>query len=230
MTAITAAGRGTESTVATDRVVGALGGLLFVVSSIVAGIVLPPPPDGDVAPARARAYFLDHRGGLRVAVVLTAIAVLGLAVFFAMARQRIAETDRGRGVADAFFAFGLLTVAAALAGTLAQALPIAQTRALGDDAVLVLFRLERTVFYTGPALTSTGWLLAGAAAARLGTFPRWTAALAVVAGVAGLLAGLLDLAGTSVSGALGFAGFLLTAAWVVVAALTMVRPAAEPAR
>jgi hypothetical protein len=203
-----------------------MGGLAFALAGVAAGVIAPAPPAADAAASTIRTYVAGHHGALTVAGLLYVFAPLLAVPFFLSLGQRLP-----RGWGHAFGAFGVATsVLAVVGGLVENVLYHAGALAANDATVVALFRLGRMLFDIGPAVTSIGYLLVAALAVpSSGVVPRWLSpAAAVVAVVAAIAAALGMGTSSGVPSALGLAGFLLNAAWIVAAALVTLQSVRRP--
>ncbi len=104
----------------------ALGGIWFVVFSVIGAFLPGSPPSTTDSAEKVRTYFLHHSGGIRGTQFLTGIGVLGLLWWFGTLWRMMTAAENGRprlatvalaglGIAGALaFASGAVTSAAAL--------------------------------------------------------------------------------------------------------------------
>lgn len=199
----------------------AAGGLGFAGLSIAALALMPPPPGGKSSAAHVRHYFATHSANIRAASALSILAALLLLCLFAALRRRLAG-------ADLLFAGGVITSAVAVLGGLLQSgLALGQPH-LGNDGVLALFWVERTVFYVAPPLAITAAAV-GAMLAFRSQLPGWltglSGLLAVVAAVGGITNTVSD---NDAGGAIGLIGFLLTIIWAAATSIVVLRDRVTP--
>lgn len=146
----------------------------FAVLSVVAVVVVPLGPGVERPGADVVEHFGAHAGTIRLQTLLTALALLALAVVIGYARDRL------DGPAGYVFTVGAAVLIAQVgiaawfnAGLALHAgsLDPATARTLADIASM-----------WGPVLTVAAIMLAGPVvwAARQGRFPRWLAVIAAV--------------------------------------------------
>ena len=146
----------------------------FAVLSVVAVVVVPLGPGVERPGADVVEHFGAHAGTIRLQTLLTALALLALAVVIGYARDRL------DGPAGYVFTVGAAVLIAQVgiaawfnAGLALHAgsLDPATARTLADIASM-----------WGPLLTVAAIMLAGPVvwAARQGRFPRWLAVIAAV--------------------------------------------------
>ena len=116
-----------------DRIAAA-GGAAFAVLALSTVAVAPAPPDVDANAGEVRRYLADNHDRIGVSIVLMALAVLALGLFFGYVHRRLVDTDRGSSLPACFLIAGATTVALALAGVLAQGVLVQHTGAGIDDS------------------------------------------------------------------------------------------------
>jgi hypothetical protein len=198
-----------------DRIAAA-GGAAFAVLALSTQAVAPAAPDLDANAGEVRRYLADNHGRIGVSIVLMALAVLALGLFFGYVHRRLVDTDRGSALPACFLIAGATTIALALAGVLAQGILVQHTGAgIDDSALLVIHRTWQVVAFIGPPLSvSVALALVGARTLQYGVFPRWLGCVALVAAAAGLVTALVDLSSTAhVPAALDFGSFVLACVW-----------------
>jgi hypothetical protein len=198
---------------------GAIGGIVFVVFGVIAAFLTPAPPSADAKIADIRSFFADHTQGITAAALLTVVSTLGLLVFFAFLRQRIARAEGPNGfLAQLFYGSGLVLIALILLPLFLQAAMTQRVAALpSDDVVRAVF--EVGIMSNGAGGIAGGAVLAAVAAAvaMVRILPQWLGWVAWLAAALNLVGGGAALASdTTGLGFLGFVGFLLAAVWVLV--------------
>lgn len=146
----------------------------FAVLAVLAVVVVPPGPGVSGTGAEVAAYLAGHAGMLRLQALLTALALLALAVVLGYARDRI------DGPAGHIFTVGatVLIVSTAIRTWFGAGLAL-HARDLDPDTARVLADIAAM---WRPVLTVAAVMLAGPVvwAARHGRFPRWLAVVAAV--------------------------------------------------
>ena len=146
----------------------------FAVLSVLAIVVVPPAPGVSATGAEVVEHLVAHSGMIRLQALLTALALLALAVVVGHARDRL-DGPAGHiftvGAAVLIAQVGVRTWIGAGLALHAGDLDPGTARLLGDIAAM-----------WRPLLTVSALLLAGPViwAARGGRFPRWLAVVAAV--------------------------------------------------
>lgn len=197
-----------------DRAAAA-GGIAFTVLAF-ASAAAAPLPTADAPAEEIRRFLSDHGVGFGLGAALMAVAVVGGGLFFGYVHRRLAASDPGTSLPSCFLvaAGGVITVA--LLGALLQGVLARVGVGVDDPALLALWGTWNVVAFTGPPLFCTVVLLLPALRTlRTEVFPRWSAWVAIVAGVCGLVTALIGL-GTPMRPPvlLDFGSFLLTSVWV----------------
>jgi hypothetical protein len=152
-----------------------LAGVAFAALLVIAAVVFPAPPGGDVSPASDPAWLGEHTGPVIAQSYvrgLAALAFLGLSVAVAGPCRRVARPDSP--LADAVLVGGALSAALMLLGqATVLAAALASRAGTGADAVRLLGDVQNG-FLDMSALPAM-FLFAGTGVATLrhGLLPRW---------------------------------------------------------
>lgn len=204
--------------------VGALGGLLFVLLSVVGGATLPKPPDPGASAATIGSYFAGHQQRIELAGSASALAALGLLVLVAHLHRRFATDPLASRLV---LAGGSVLVTIGVIGAMVQALVAQVADRMHGDSLVLAFALVRAAFYVAPGF---GVILLMAGVARgvaPAGLPQWLGGIALLVAALGLVAGIGQLLSTTPGlAAAGFVGFVLTVVWVAAMSVTLLREAA----
>lgn len=203
---------------------GPIGGIAFVVLSLIATFIAPSPPQASDGADKITAYFVDHRTAILLSGYLNGLSLIPIILFIAALYALLHDAEGAPGRL-ALMAFG----AAILSGTLATLSAIVSSvlAFVGKDSDaatvrgLYAFSQMTGVFIWFPV---AAWLLA-ASLIMLGMAGayRWIAWL----GLLGVIVGLLEGASVAKSGffalgsILGLAAFLLFAIWILATSIVM---------
>lgn len=207
-----------------DRRQGAIGGLVFVVLSVLGGATLPKPPAPAASAATLGSYFTGHQHRIELAGAASALAALGLLVLVAHLNARLATDPLA---ARLVLAGGSVLVTTGVLGGMVQALVAQVADRVHGDTLVLAFGLDRAVFYVAPGF-GVILLMAGFARAAAGArLPQWLGGLALLVAAIGLVAGVGQLVSTSTAlAAAGFVGFVLTVVWAAATSVTLLREGA----
>jgi hypothetical protein len=205
-----------------DARLGAAAGCLFVLLGVVSGPLLPQPPDAGASATTVLHYFAGHEARIVTASTLAAAAAVSLAFFFGALAGRLADD---RWAARTVTAGGAITVTVSVLGAIGQAAVARAADGLGATAALRgAFQAERGVFFIAPGLAMAVVAAATARGLKRTGAPGWLTALSGLVAAVALGAGLAGVAsGASAVTGIGFAGFLLTLAWVLAVSVTLWR-------
>ena len=199
----------------------ALGGIWFVVLSVISAFLPGAPPSTDDSAEKIAKYFSDHAGGIEAAQLLAGLGLIGLLWWFGSLWRLMVKAEDGRPRMTVVALAGLtLGGAMALAGGAITSAVALQHQAVGGGAKF-FYILSLVLFASGgfglvvhiAAVTSLSY--------RTKLFAPWI-------NIIGWIAALLFLIGTigsaSDAAAFGFIGlfaFLAWCVWIVVVSLNM---------
>lgn len=207
-----------------DRALRLAGGagIVFVVLILVGVFGAPSPPAIDAGADEIRKYFTDHRAAILIGNFVSLVGI-PLVLWFAIVLRDAARGDRtANALGTASLAGLLVTAPMAMAGGALNAAPVyvdGFAAKLSDDTVRMLYVSQALLF----TATSAGLVLFALAAAllirRTGVLPSYTMWLALLATLGNVLAMFASLG--SGASALGLAGVLTFALFVLVSGITM---------
>jgi hypothetical protein len=200
--------------------IGALGGVLFIVFTIVGNSLAGSPPGTDDPPAKIAHFFSSNHRDVVIGAVLTSIAAPLFLLLLTALALRVRALGQG-GAAVAIFAAGVagLTLAAAadaLTGTLGRISPSADARTVQALWQVDGFVTARSLWFAAAVGLVTAW-----AAWRL--LPQWYAVLSLVEGILLVLGGIAlkttgffaPLGGMTSIAFLGLLVWTLATAWII---------------
>jgi hypothetical protein len=201
----------------------AVGGIAFVVLSVVGALLPGTPPASDASAEKITRYFQDKNGSIEAGQIFLGVAVIGLVWWFgSLWRMMVrAEDGRPRMAVVALVGLGLAGALVLLSGALTSATALR----INDLGATSRF------FYvlSGVVIATAGFGLVaflGAVCAlnyRAGFMPAWVTYLGWLV-AAGFLAGTLG--AVSDDGAflaIGFTSYLLWCVWIAGVSLVMWR-------
>jgi hypothetical protein len=202
-----------------DRRAGFAGGLLWVVLSIGAGVLLPQPPAANADAPTVLAYFASNNSHVMIGSALSAIGALFLVLFVVSLAGRMQDVWASNLARTA----GAVVVTVSLLGGVLQAGLAKSASSLGASASLLsAYLVDRVIFFVAPPLAVSVLLVAAFLGLRRPAAPRWVGLLAGVIALAALVGGIAGIfnANTAFS-TVGFAGFILTVVWVAAASIAL---------
>jgi hypothetical protein len=209
-----------------SRLVGGIGGLVFVATVIIQNSVRATAPSFDAAPADVIHFYAGHHGALLTLAILFPFGATGLASFIAGLGTRLAgSATRAPALAGVLGAAGIFATYTMLMATELALGTYVRRGAPDSGVVTALWITHNTVF--GVLLVSIAVALAGLSAAAAAT--RFVPAAWKPLGSLGALALAATGAATPalVNGspilALGVGGFVVWVLFVATCAVTLLR-------
>jgi hypothetical protein len=209
----------------------ALGGIWFVVLTIIGTFLPGAPPSPTDSGKKLFDYFNDHAGGIQVAQYLSGLGAIGLLWWFGSLWRRMTAAEAGRPRMAVVALAGLVFAGVlALASGAITSLAAMRIDDLGPGGAKVFYSLS-TVF-----ISTSGFglvVLLGAVSAlvyRTKFLPQWIMIVGWLAALGFLVASAGSASDASAFGFIGLFSFLLWCAWIVGISLVMFRdaPAAQP--
>ncbi len=209
------------------RIVGGVGGLVFVASVVAQNLIRAGAmPANDARVGRIIDFYAGHRGSTFALAALFAVGAAGIAAFAGALVARLTDSSvRGAALAGAIGVAGVFAVYSTMLATDLALSGYVNRGAPGHGVVSAMWTLHNAVF--GVLLVAIGVALAGlsAAAATDGV----VAAFWKPVGLLGAL--LLGIAGAATPAvidgsplmAVGLIGFLAWLAFVATTAISMLR-------
>jgi hypothetical protein len=207
----------------------ALGGIWFVVLSVVGALLPGAPPSTNDSVAKIAKYFSDHSGAIEAAQLLTGLAIIGLLWWFGSLWRLMVKAEDGRPrmavVALGGLALGITLGLASGAITSAVAL---QHQDVAREAKF--FYILSIVL-----LASAGFGLVVHIAAvtslsyRTKLFGTWINIIGWIAALLFLIGTIASASDATAFGFIGLFAFLVWCLWIVLISLNMWRRTAVPA-
>jgi Domain of unknown function (DUF4386) len=188
----------------------AIGGMVFVVGSLVSAFIVSPPPSPDDPSAKFLSYYSDHRTVLLVQALIGAGAISPAFLYVAGLWNVLRRNEREGGVLGAAAVFslvgalGVIAIATSWPGALAF---LAEGNGLDENSARTLSLISTLLAIGIFALVAgangfTGWrLLQGT------ELPRWLGWVGLVGAVLALL-GMCSVAKSGIFEPFGFFTFL----------------------
>jgi hypothetical protein len=210
-------------------------GLGFAILLIVSGFLPGSPKKWNASAADIESYLQGKHKEIVVAMILSGVAAILFLWFLASFAGMFREVGQGR-LATIMYGAGVATLGVALIGDGIQ-LALAKVTYTADQGTVAAMYgvgtwLYARLFWTAAALALATWL----ATKRSKAMPDWYAWLSLLGAVLFVLSGLAlrNTGFFSITGAMGFIGFLSFALWIGISSLLLVQrtadaPAAAPA-
>lgn len=194
----------------------ALGGVLFVVLSVIGTVTQGTPPASDGDAAEFVDWFADNVNGIVAQQWLGGLSVVLLLWFASTLWRRMADAEDGSRLAVLSMLGLVVGLTTFLIGTAVLAATAHRIDEIGGGA--------RPLYFLAAMLTATAGfgiglhlLATGTHAFRTGIMPRWVAIVAIVNGVVFLAGGIGGTATDQDSGYLiGFLGYIVWSVWVLI--------------
>lgn len=217
-----------RSTAASDDVTssdrarwGALGGVVFVVVSVVANFIPGTAPASDASAAKITSYFKDHSGAIKLQLFVSGVAIVFLLWWFGTLWRSMTRVERQRPhlVAIASVSFPIGISLALMSGVLTATAAV-RVDSLGDGTQLLYTLSLVTISAAGFAMAA--WIGAVCALnARASMLPAWTNYIGWLAAAAFLGSGLGVASDANAFALLGLLAFLTWCGWIVSVSITM---------
>jgi len=214
--------------------VGAAAGIVAGILLILSFALGPSgaPPGFDDSAAEVKSFIQDNRGEMQTAIALGFAAIFAFAWFLGSVFYRLKPAESDARLSVVAVTGGLVLIAGAMFGTIAQAAAIYHVGTLDPGVVLGLWDLSifGYIFFTVGLAVLTG--ACGALAIRTGVLPAWlcfySVLVSVYAFVVGLVTSFSETGAFSPSdGPLGLIAFLSFVVWLLAMGVTLTR---EPRR
>ncbi len=207
----------------------ALGGIAFVVLTLVANFLPGAPPSLDDSPAKIAKYFDDHAGGIQAAQYLNGLGVIALLWWFGslwrLMTRNEAERPRLAVVALTGLAFGGVFALASSAMTSMAAMQI-------DDlagGAKVFYSLSFVLIGTSGFGIVAFLGAVSALSYKTKMLPMWVTVVGWIAAAGFLVASLSSASDANALGFVGLLSFLVWCVWIVAVSVLMYRPTSAPA-
>jgi hypothetical protein len=205
--------------------IAALGGVAFVVLNIVGSIIQGAPPSSDSdSPAKIADWFVDNGDGIRVAVLLGGLAMIGLVWWFGSLWRRMAHAEGGNHRLSVVALAGLVAAGALASASFAVLSAIAMNIDDMDAAdVRFFFMLSNVLLALSAPFIVAHLAAVNALSMRTGFLPRWITIIGIVASALFLVAS--GAAATDADGIMifGFLGFIVWSLWILCVSVFMWR-------
>lgn len=203
----------------------ALGGVLFVVLNVIGSIAMGSPPASDDSNAEVLEWFVDKESGIKLALFLGGLSVIGLLWWFGSLWRRMTAAEGGSHRLSVIALTGLVgsggawMASAAIQGTVAS-----RTVDLGQAAGF-FYALSGAMMGVAGFFVVTHLIAVNAISLRGTLFPRWTAYLGLLAAAGFLVSTLGTLKESGPFMMIGMISFLAWAVWIIALSAYMWRTA-----
>jgi hypothetical protein len=199
----------------------ALGGVAFVVLTVVGIAIAGQPPTFDDSPAEFTTWFHDHAGALELGQLLTGLGLIGLAWWFGTLWRMMVAAEDGRPRLAIVAALGLASSGsmALVSGVINSAMALRVDEA--PDAAKFFYTMSLV------AVSSAGFgavVFLGAVCAlsnRARMWPQWITVIGWLAALGFLLGTGGSASDETIFAIAGFVGFVLWAVWVIAISMQM---------
>jgi hypothetical protein len=199
----------------------AVGGIVFVVLSVIGALLPGAPPAADASVAKITKYFQDHTGSIEAGQIFLGVGMIGLLWWFGSLWRMMVRAEDGRPRMAIVALLGL----AAAAGLVLLSGALTSTTALRIDDLGGASRF----FYvlSGVVIATAGFGIVaflGAVCAlnyRASFLPQWVTYLGWLAAAGFLGASLGSASDHAAFFVLGFVSFLVWCVWIVGVSVLM---------
>ncbi|MFN8036613.1 MAG: hypothetical protein U0V73_11815 [Acidimicrobiia bacterium] len=201
----------------------ALGGIWFVLLTVIGSNLAGAPPSLDDSRAQIVKYFADHSGALEAGMFMNAIGAIGLVWWFGSLWRLMVEAEGGRP-RMAVVALGGLAISGALAlasGAVTSTIALQHGELAGAATAKVLFVLSGILI----AGAGVGIVVLVAAVTSLSyrtkLFAAWINVVGWIAALLFLVASFAYASDANAIALTGLGGFLLTCVWIVAVSVQL---------
>jgi len=209
---------------------GALGGILFIIVTLV-GAFLPGSPPMTSDSVREMAKFVVDKGDeIRIAGYLGAVAVIPFFWFLGSLWRLLRRGEGGSPFLAVMAALGgaFASVVGALGGIVLAVLPLTRS-SLTAGSLRTLYILATDIAFTALFGIATLTLSASVVFIRSHVMPAWLGYLGILTGIVALIGAGATVSTNDTLFTFGFIGFLLATLWLLILSIFMLRGSQEPA-
>ena len=194
---------------------GALGGVWFVVLTVVGVILAGTPPARTDSVADITEWFVDNDGAIQIAAFLTALGIIGLVWWFGTLWRMMANTEGGtpRVAIIALVGFVISGIGAITSFSINTA--TASAIDLVGEGSAFFFEMAMVAV----AFSSLGDVILALAVSALimrsEMLPKWVGQLGYLVAVASLIASLGIASDAEFFGVVGLIAFLIWSLWIL---------------
>jgi hypothetical protein len=203
---------------------GALGGIVFVILLIVAGVIGGSTPNTSDSAAKILKHYQDNKDGIKVSAFLNGLAAVPVLWWAGSLWARLRRAEGGQPRLALVAVLGLLlTGAAQVVAHTIDATVALELKDVGATEAKFFYVLTQGLS-SGGSFGLAGLVLATSVLAlRAHAFPAWLGWIGVLDGILFLVAGY-GLATTSGAfGAFGFFSFVVWVIWLISTSVSMFR-------
>jgi hypothetical protein len=210
--------------------IAALGGVAFVVLNIIGSVIQGAPPSAENdSPEEIADWFSDNDTGIRIAVFLSGLAVIGLAWWFGSLWRRMAQAEGGNHRLSIVALGGLVSAGALVLASFGILSAVAITiDDVQPDGARFFFVLSGVLLSLGGFFIVAHLAAINALSLRTGFLPRWITIIGIVASALFLVASVGSATDADAIVFFGFAGFIVWCVWILAVSAHMWRTAEAP--
>jgi hypothetical protein len=209
---------------------GAIGGILFVICIVVSGFLPGSPPMTSDSVREMAKFVADKSDEIRIAGYLGAVAIIPFFWFLGALWRLLRRGEGGSPFLAVMAALGgaFGAVMGALGGIVLAVLPLTRS-SLTAGSLRTLYVLSTDIAFMALFGIATLTLSASVVFIRSHVMPAWLGYLGILTAIVALIGAGATVSTNDTLFAFGFAGYLLSALWVLILSVLMLRGSREPA-
>ncbi|HUP73090.1 MAG TPA: hypothetical protein VM282_08575 [Acidimicrobiales bacterium] len=193
----------------------ALGGVAFVVLSVVGSFIAGAPPAADDSAAEIAEWFADNPGAIQVSQFLNGLALIGLTWWGGSLFRKMARAEDGRPRLSIVVIVGLVFGGsfALVSGAIMSATAL-RIDEIGDGAQ-VFYTMSMVLLSTSAFGIVAALAAISALSLRTKMLPQWLTFLGWLVAVLFLIGSIGSATDSAAIGFFGFAGYLVWCIWIL---------------
>ena len=209
---------------------GGVGGLLFIVCTLVSALLPGSPPMTSDSVREMANFVADKSDEIRIAGYLGAVAIVPFFWFLGALWRLLRRGEGGSPFLAVMAALGgaFAAVVGAVGGIVLAVLPLTRS-SLTAGSLRTLYILATNLAFMSLFGIATLVLSSSVVFVRSRVMPAWLGYLGVLIALVALVGAGATVSTNDTVFTIGFIGFLLATLWVLILSILMLRAAPEPA-
>jgi hypothetical protein len=200
---------------------GALGGIIFVVLSVVGALIGGALPSRTDPAAEIAEWFSDNDSAIQLGAFLTVVGVVGLAWWFGSLWRSLTTYDDGSERIAVIALVGLVVSGVGAMGAFMVNAGAAATIDILGEGSAIFFSIASVGYALGAMGNAITSLAVSAHCLRSGFLPQAVGGFGVLVAVANAIASIGIASDAEFFGIFGFISFLAFAAWILAVSVTL---------